>query len=53
MASNKEAKTPNLQEPASDGMDVAPTEQRIHVHLRKIPLLADLSDEELVRVKSA
>lgn len=28
----------------------APVQQRVHVHLRKIPLLAELSDEEIARV---
>lgn len=51
MPSTKEAIP--LNEPApSEGGDgaVAPTEQRVKVHLRKIPLLADLSDEDLARV---
>jgi CRP-like cAMP-binding protein len=37
-----------------DGADAAaaPEDQRlIHIHLRKIPLLAELSDEEIIRVK--
>lgn len=54
MTSTKQA-TPPEQPGASapgDGVAAAPTEQRLHVHLRKIPLLADLTDEEIVRVKA-
>jgi CRP-like cAMP-binding protein len=43
------------QTPARDGADAAaaaPEDQRlVHIHLRKIPLLAELSDEEIIRVK--
>ncbi|MGZ8289731.1 MAG: Crp/Fnr family transcriptional regulator [Telluria sp.] len=53
MASNKESKSLNdetTQGLPGDGSGDAPAEQRVHVHLRKIPLLADLTDEELARV---
>lgn len=51
MSSTKEAIPPNdAAPPASGGAAAAPTEQRVKVHLRKIPLLADLSDEDLARV---
>jgi CRP-like cAMP-binding protein len=47
--------TSTTKEPqARDGADAAaaPEDQRlIHIHLRKIPLLAELSDEEIIRVK--
>ncbi|WUR12368.1 Crp/Fnr family transcriptional regulator [[Empedobacter] haloabium] len=45
--------TTQTDQPASQqsSADVAPT-QNVQVHLRKIPLLADLSDEEMARVKT-
>lgn len=54
MASNTETsklKDPAQGRPAEEG-GAAPVEQRVHVHLRKIPLLSDLSEEELARVKA-
>lgn len=40
-------------QPAAGGDKAAPEEQRqIHIHLRKIPLLAELSDEEIIAVKA-
>jgi len=33
-------------------MEATPQEVNLHIHLRKIPLLSDLSDEEILRVKS-
>ncbi|RJG11726.1 Crp/Fnr family transcriptional regulator [Massilia cavernae] len=47
MASNKEATIPDNQ-PAAP----APEERQVQVHLRKIPLLSELNDEEIIRVKS-
>jgi CRP-like cAMP-binding protein len=43
-----------LPQPAADtGATPAPAEERqVQIHLRKIPLLADLSDEEMTRVKA-
>ncbi|MBZ2209312.1 Crp/Fnr family transcriptional regulator [Massilia soli] len=50
MASSTEAKTSDdSAAPLADGQAPA-TGQRVHVHLRKIPLLAELSDEEIARV---
>jgi CRP-like cAMP-binding protein len=34
------------------GTEAAPTERNLQIHLRKIPLLAELSDEEIIRVKA-
>ena len=33
-------------------VEATPQEVNLHIHLRKIPLLSDLSDEEILRVKS-
>lgn len=55
MASSKEAtsaKDEAAQAAPGEAPGAAPAEQRVHVHLRKIPLLADLSEEELQRVGS-
>ncbi|MGZ3182193.1 MAG: Crp/Fnr family transcriptional regulator [Telluria sp.] len=42
-----------LPQPADTGAPPAPAEERqVQIHLRKIPLLADLSDEEMTRVKA-
>ena len=53
MASNKESGKQKdvAQGKPADDVGAAPASQRVHVHLRKIPLLSDLSDEELARVK--
>ena len=44
------AKPASVQTPPADG-ETAATGLQVNVHLRKIPLLADLSDEEVARVK--
>lgn len=38
--------------PAAVDASVEPTKSQVQVHLRKIPLLADLSDEDISRVKA-
>lgn len=51
MASTKEASTPNDAAVAAGAP--APEDQRqIQIHLRKIPLLSELNDEEIIRVKA-
>lgn len=52
MAPSKEENTLNdgTAQPTPGEGPAAPGEQRVHVHLRKIPLLAELSDEEIARV---
>ena len=51
MASSKEANTSKEETvQALPGDEPAAAPQRVHVHLRKIPLLAELSDEEIARV---
>jgi len=37
--------------PAKAANEAAPQEINLHIHLRKIPLLANLSDEEILRIK--
>ena len=37
--------------PAVNDAAAAPEERQVQIHLRKIPLLAELSDEEIIRVK--
>ena len=36
---------------AASDANAAPEERQVQIHLRKIPLLAELSDEEIIRVK--
>lgn len=51
MASSKEANISKEEAvQALPGDEPAAAPQRVHVHLRKIPLLAELSDEEIARV---
>ena len=50
MASSMEAKTSDDSAAPLSDEQAASTGQRVHVHLRKIPLLAELSDEEIARV---
>jgi CRP-like cAMP-binding protein len=45
------ATAPPLPSEAAAGVTPQLQERQIQVHLRKIPLLADLSDEEIVKVK--
>jgi len=47
---NTTAKLASAPTPSADG-DTAANGLQVNVHLRKIPLLADLSDEEVARVK--
>ncbi|SFD85415.1 Crp/Fnr family transcriptional regulator [Massilia yuzhufengensis] len=37
--------------PAENDAAAVPEERQVQIHLRKIPLLAELSDEEIIRVK--
>lgn len=37
--------------PSAAANDARPSEVQLHIHLRKIPLLAELGDEEIVKVK--
>ncbi|WP_228893751.1 Crp/Fnr family transcriptional regulator [Pseudoduganella aquatica] len=37
--------------PPDTGTEASPAERQVQVHLRKIPLLANLTDEEILRVK--
>jgi len=37
--------------PAAAANEVAQEDRQIHIHLRKIPLFAELSEEEMLRVK--
>jgi CRP-like cAMP-binding protein len=43
--------SPSAPHTAAAALDTAPQESLVHVHLRKIPLLAELSDEEIATVK--
>ncbi|MYN09742.1 Crp/Fnr family transcriptional regulator [Pseudoduganella aquatica] len=38
--------------PPDTGTEASPAERNLQIHLRKIPLLAELSDEEIIRVKA-
>jgi len=42
---------PSSTPPPDTGTEASPAERQVQVHLRKIPLLANLTDEEILRVK--